>query len=181
MKKPSVRCRTYRSGVFTAAASDFMQFFILIILLPYAAYISASAILTSLYRMLISKRNLLKWVTAAESESRRGRGLGLYYRKLFICPAAAAGAFCLAPSPPPLPSFFLWLAAPALGYALGRERKSEARVGAENRPSSCTARATYGGISSAASAPSETGCRRTIFRRSRSRLSRSAPLRRISG
>jgi cyclic beta-1,2-glucan synthetase len=133
LRKPDIRNKTYRTGVLTAAASDFMQFFILIILLPYIAFINASAIITSLYRLYISKQNLLKWVTAAESDSRRRRSICLYYSKMFICPLAAITGFILSPYAPSLALFVLWLASPALGYALSRERNGDTRVSAENR------------------------------------------------
>ncbi len=133
MKKPDIVNKTYRTSVFTAAASDFMQFIILSIILPYAAYISASAIMTSLYRQLISKRNLLKWVTAAESEGKRRRTVAHYYKKMLACPAAAAAGLLLAPSAPAAALFILWLAAPALGWALSRERGTQTKISTENR------------------------------------------------
>jgi len=40
----------------------------LVLLLPYAAYVNACAVVTAIYRMCISRRKLLQWVTAAESD-----------------------------------------------------------------------------------------------------------------
>jgi hypothetical protein len=131
-EKAHIKNKTYRT-VFPAAASAFMQFIILVIILPYTAYISASAILASLYRQLISKRNLLKWVTSAESDGRRRRTVDHYYKKMLVCPTAAAAGMLFTLSAPAAALFILWLAAPALGWALSRERRTEKRISLENR------------------------------------------------
>ncbi len=135
LRKPEIKNKTYKTGVFTAAASDFMQFFILIVLLPYTAYVNTSAILLSLYRQLISRRNLLMWITAAECDSKRKHSLSRYYNKMFVCPLAAVLGILLTPYAPAIALFILWLLAPALGYALSRPRRleNEVRVSQENR------------------------------------------------
>jgi cyclic beta-1,2-glucan synthetase len=135
LRKPELKNKTYKTGVFTAAASDFMQFFILTVLLPYTAYVNLSAILLSLYRQFISKRNLLKWITAAECDSKKKHSLGLYYKKMFICPLVGVLGIVLTAYAPAIALFILWLFAPALGCALSRPRRNEndVKISSDNR------------------------------------------------
>ena len=60
----------YHSTVMSGPGGQFLQTVIRLILLPYEAYVCFSAILTALFRMYISHRHLLAWVTAADSERR---------------------------------------------------------------------------------------------------------------
>ena len=46
---------------------NLMRWLLAVTFLPYEAYISLDAILTTLYRLLISHRNLLRWTTAAQT------------------------------------------------------------------------------------------------------------------
>ena len=52
------------------------------ILLPYNAYISLSAVCVTLYRMLISKRNLLNWTTAAQADKKYKGGILEHFDKM---------------------------------------------------------------------------------------------------
>ncbi len=56
---------------------NLMRWLLGIAFLPYEAYFSMDAILTTLYRMLISRRNLLQWTTAAQT----ARVFGLQSRR----------------------------------------------------------------------------------------------------
>ncbi len=75
------------------------QVLVTIMTLPFQSVVLLDAIARTLYRLLVSKRHLLEWVSAAEVE-RRNRGgrypalLGMYggYALVFLfAPAAAAG------------------------------------------------------------------------------------------
>jgi cyclic beta-1,2-glucan synthetase len=46
---------------------NFLRWLLAIAFLPYEAYISIDAVLTTLYRLFISRRNLLQWTTAAQT------------------------------------------------------------------------------------------------------------------
>ena len=54
-----------------------MRWLLAVAFLPYEAYFSLDAILTSLYRVVISRRNLLEWTTAAQT----ARVFGLQTRR----------------------------------------------------------------------------------------------------
>ena len=55
-----------------------------IILLPHKAYTNLSAILKTIYRMNISKQNLLEWMTSEEAERQSKNDLATYFKNMFI-------------------------------------------------------------------------------------------------
>ena len=57
---------------------DLLRWLLAVAFLPYEAYISLDAILTTLYRLLISHHNLLQWTTAAQT----ARVFGLHNRPI---------------------------------------------------------------------------------------------------
>ena len=52
--------------------------------LPYRTYISASAIIKTLYRIFVSKKNLLEWLTAEEAEKQAITSNRAYYMQMII-------------------------------------------------------------------------------------------------
>ncbi len=56
---------------------DLLRWLLAVAFLPYEAYISTDAVLTTLYRLLISHKNLLQWTTAAQT----ARVFGLQARR----------------------------------------------------------------------------------------------------
>ena len=89
-----------------------------LILLPWEAVLNASAIVTALWRMLVSHKNLLQWQTAAQRAAKRD-GLGAYLRALW--PASALGLLTavLTPSPTGLAAGIVWTLSPFVLAALG--------------------------------------------------------------
>lgn len=67
----SVFSRLYYSKTLPAATVAFMRALLSIVLLFRTAFCCLKAISKALWRMLISKRNLLEWTTAAQSESKK--------------------------------------------------------------------------------------------------------------
>ena len=55
-----------------------------IMLLPHKAYMNSNAILKTLYRMKISKQNLLEWTTAEEAEKQAKTDILSYYKNMII-------------------------------------------------------------------------------------------------
>ena len=56
---------------------NILRWLLAVAFLPYEAYISMDAVLTTLYRLLISHRDLLQWTTAAQT----ARVFGLQARR----------------------------------------------------------------------------------------------------
>jgi cyclic beta-1,2-glucan synthetase len=94
---------------------------------PHQAWISADAIARVTWRMLVTRRGLLEWVTAAQAERRAADGrVASAYRRMWpaVAAAAASGAAVAAFRPEALPvaAPFLaaWLVSPAVAVWLGR-------------------------------------------------------------
>lgn len=91
---------------------------LLFLFLPYQAYTVLDAVIRTLYRLLISKRNLLQWVTAADADRQASGSLLHFYRRMWSCPLF--GILCVGlavlfqPTALPLAAllFLLWTAAP---------------------------------------------------------------------
>jgi len=84
-----------------------------LVFLPYEAYICGDAILRTLFRMLWSKRRLLEWKTASDSERGPTGTLPITIRSMVVAPALAAATFMAIASyqPQVLPYAAPWLAA----------------------------------------------------------------------
>ena len=101
-------------------------------LLPADAWVSVSAVAQSLWRMCVTKKNLLRWQTCAQSETDTGRGWGAYLRALW--PAVLCGGLSLlSPVAAGRAAGLLWLLSPGLGPALGRGAATPPPVSAAER------------------------------------------------
>ncbi len=69
------------------------QALLILAFLPYQAYLMLDAVIRTLHRVLISKRNMLEWVTAADMELGLKNDAKSFWRRMWMCPSA--GAACL--------------------------------------------------------------------------------------
>lgn len=108
----------YHSSVLPGLAAAVVQTVLRLILLPWEAVVNASAIVTALWRMLVSHKNLLQWQTAAQRAGKRD-GPAAYLRALW--PASALGLLTavLTPSPTGLAAGIVWTLSPFVLAALG--------------------------------------------------------------
>lgn len=108
----------YHSSVLPGLAAAVVQTVLRLILLPWETVVNASAIVTALWRMTVSHRDLLQWQTAAQRAAKRD-GLGAYLRALW--PASALGLLTavLTPSPTGLAAGIVWTLSPFVLAALG--------------------------------------------------------------
>ncbi|MEJ2502941.1 MAG: carbohydrate-binding protein, partial [Gemmatimonadota bacterium] len=126
--------RAYYAAVGRDARTSAQQLALAVAFLPHQAWVSADAIIRTLWRLGVSKRNLLEWQTASAAERDPGAGRALVWRAM--APAAAlAVAFAgvaMARSVgagtgglwwPDLLAIgalaALWAASPAIAHALG--------------------------------------------------------------
>lgn len=114
----------WRSSVFAGSGLCFMQTLLKLLLLPYEAFVNVSAVLMALYRMRISRRNLLQWVTAAESDRKTRGTLKYYYGRMWFCVlvCAAVCAFAWQPFWPAIG--LVWLTAPLFAWSMSRPWKA---------------------------------------------------------
>ena len=94
-------------------------------LLAHQAWLLGDAIVRTLYRLYVTRRNLLQWVTAAQAESGSGLGVGGYYRWMAggVILAVVAGAVALlgrAELWTAAPLVILWVTSPLVASWIGR-------------------------------------------------------------
>ena len=108
--------RALRKDIWLAAS----QTAFLIVFLAYQAWLMIDAIFRTLFRLFVSRRNLLQWVTAAQSNLSSELDLYSAYRRMSggVAIAMAAGLLIgyLRPDAWPwaAPFIILWIAAPAV-------------------------------------------------------------------
>lgn len=112
----------YYSTVLHGAAGAAAQAGLRLLLLPAEAWVCASAAGTALWRMTVSRRRLLEWQTAAQSEAARRGGAAGCCAGLWFCAAAGLAALLFSASMAGRAAGLLWLFAPAVAAALGRTR-----------------------------------------------------------
>jgi cyclic beta-1,2-glucan synthetase len=94
--------------------------------LAHQSALMVDAIVRTLYRLAVSRRHLLDWVTAAQLTSRRAPGLGATFRRMAAAVAIAlVGALAVAWAggaawPVALPFLVAWIASPAIAHWASR-------------------------------------------------------------
>jgi cellobiose phosphorylase len=86
--------RAYYAAVAHDAATSMQQTALAITFLPHQAWVSADAILRTLWRLLVTRRQLLEWQTASQTERLISPGPGAAWRTMW--PAVALPLGCLA-------------------------------------------------------------------------------------
>ena len=123
----------YHSTIISGFAGGFLETTSQLILLPYHAFICLSGALTALWRMLITKRNMLSWVTSADAEKRMESGVLYHYYKMFPAVGVALAAIFLSNTPFKVAVGIIWLLSPLYAFALSRERQEKRQVTDEQR------------------------------------------------
>ncbi|MDD5259858.1 MAG: glucoamylase family protein [bacterium] len=103
-----------------------IQFCFSLAFIIYEAQVSLDAILTTFWRMLISRRRLLEWKTSLEAGAYTPKNILACYKKMFIAPVVALVSFmCIAAANVPVYPFALlllgaWLLSPAIACVISR-------------------------------------------------------------
>ncbi len=110
----------YHSTIIAGFGGVILQTLVQLLFLPYHAWTCATAIVTALWRSLISHRGLLAWVTAAEAERKLGDGILANYRKQL--PSVAVGLFAMVFSTLPAGAAvgLVWVLSPVFAWAMSR-------------------------------------------------------------
>ena len=115
------------STAITGIKAAVYQSGLLFAFIPYQAYLMSDAILRTLARVLVTRRNMLEWVTAADMENLLKSDLKSFFKRMWAC---LPGALLVAVLPVllhvpealilALPIAALWLAAPFAAYFISR-------------------------------------------------------------
>jgi cyclic beta-1,2-glucan synthetase len=119
-RRPGLSKRVHLRAVGTDLKLALSQIVLLVTFLTHQAWTMSDAILRTLFRLTVSRRNMLDWVTAAQTKVNPRRDLAGFYRQMAGGVALATGAAiliaCVAPSSWPIatPFLILWLLSPAV-------------------------------------------------------------------
>jgi len=141
--------RAYYAAVAHDAATSMQQAALAITFLPHQAWVSADAILRTLRRLLVTRRQLLEWQTASQTERLISPGPGAAWRTMWPAVAlplgllaAALGVAAAEGHPVDLPALVgaavpllvLWSVSPSIAYAIsGPAVRRERRLPASSR------------------------------------------------
>ncbi|MGZ8392666.1 MAG: glucoamylase family protein, partial [Gemmatimonadales bacterium] len=142
--------RAYDAAVGRDFAVSIRQIALTVVFLPHQAWVSADAIVRTKWRMLVSRRHLLEWQTASQTERGMSGSSLITWRNMWPAVALAAviggaviwrGVAEPNPAAPPwqigvavLPLILIWLASPAIAHALGKPAiRREHRLPEESR------------------------------------------------
>ena len=108
------------TGLGGAIVRNFMRLW----LLPFEAWVCLTAMLTALWRMLVSHRRLLQWTTFAEF--RGSTSLGEHVKAMWPCVVLGVLLMAFAPQAPGKAAGLMWLLTPAATAALALPSEREA-------------------------------------------------------
>lgn len=118
------------SGRMRSNKSVIEQVFLIFVFLPFNAWLSMDAIFRTLYRITISRRNLLQWKTSAYVESSINKKIIGYISYMFMGSIIAAiiGFLAIRAQQPMsyviIPSCVLWFFCPIVAYLVSIDKKN---------------------------------------------------------
>ncbi len=107
------------------------QVFLIFCFIPFQAYLMLDAIIRTLYRLTVSKKNLLEWQTAADVEVRLGKSLKDFIASMWMGSAVSLLILFLAFNRSisigllSIPSCMLWFLSPVVAYVISKDRGLE--------------------------------------------------------
>ncbi|WP_231382128.1 GH36-type glycosyl hydrolase domain-containing protein [Sphingobium indicum] len=129
-RHPGIPARAHFARFLSDLGSAFSQTFLIIILLAHQAWLMADAVIRTLLRLFVTRRNLLQWTPAAQATIGRDPTLGAYYR--WMAGAAMTGAAVIAGTLYlgdrtvylAAPFGFLWIISPAVARWVSRPSRA---------------------------------------------------------
>ncbi len=124
--------------VIIGSKAGLLQFVLNIIFLPYQAWLMIKAVAITLTRVLITKKNLLEWVTSADVEKYQKNSLMSYLIKMkssmIVALLLLVTIIVFKVNLLPLGIFFLliWLSAPVIAYWISKDIKKPVVKVSEN-------------------------------------------------
>ncbi len=123
--------RKYHSNILTGVPANALHTLLDLSFLPHQAIIGLGACITALYRMNVSGKNLLLWVTADQADQRNVSAVR--YHRLML-PSILAGLFVVLAGNGILALILglIWIASPQVGYLISKEAERPKSVSDED-------------------------------------------------
>ncbi|GLQ91048.1 cyclic beta 1-2 glucan synthetase [Dyella flagellata] len=131
-KQEDITLTSHLKSAITPAGQHLARALFNLLSLPHEAYYSLDAILRTLWRMAVSRRNLLQWRTSRDVAQEGMRSIAYTYRVMWINPVLAVLTIIAVWSRQPLalapavPVLLLWLIGPAVVQWSSGQRKEAA-------------------------------------------------------
>ncbi|HEY3170823.1 MAG TPA: glycosyl transferase, partial [Thermoanaerobaculia bacterium] len=144
--------RSFLRGIGHDLAVELARAGFALVVLAHQAWLMSDAIARTLFRLLVSRRRLLEWVTAAAAQSGLDLALGGFYRRMWGAILLSGGAgVAIALTRPgtfflALPFVVAWLASPWVAWRVSvppRETETEAMSEKDRKILRLTARRTW--------------------------------------
>ncbi len=123
----------YHSTIIAGFGGVILQTLVQLLFLPLHAATCASAIATSLWRQLVTRRGLLAWVTAADAERRAGDGVWANCRKQWPAILIGLAAMVFSRFPAGAAAGLVWALSPVFAWLLSRPIREVRSVLAADR------------------------------------------------
>ncbi|HAL29676.1 MAG TPA: hypothetical protein DCP20_03035 [Coriobacteriia bacterium] len=129
LRRAPAETRSDRGALLSDLRRDALRTALNVAVLPHQAQLMTDAIVRALWRMTISRRDMLEWETAAEAERRLGSGsMRAFVSRMWpslavvvgVFAAAAVAAGSLSALLPAVPLLALWLTSPAAAWRASR-------------------------------------------------------------
>ncbi|MDP4110000.1 MAG: glucoamylase family protein, partial [Bacillota bacterium] len=124
--------RKYHSNILTGVPANAMHTLLELMFLPHQAIIGLGASITALYRINVSKKHLLQWVTADQADQRNVSAVR--YHRLML-PSVLLGLFLILEGNgiQSIILGLLWIASPQAGFMISTERKRQVKISDTDR------------------------------------------------
>ena len=132
MRKNGSVCIKYHSSIVCGTEGCIFRAVTKALFLPYEAWICLSAAARALYRMLVSRKKLLAWQTAAQSDFHKNSALGMYM-SMWPCVASALILLFFSRAIPGFAVAALWLLSPLFARSMSRAKDSSSEPSDENK------------------------------------------------
>ena len=138
-------------GLWADVSTNTVQALLLVVCIAHRAYLDTDAIIRTLYRQFISRKNLLEWTTAAQTEKENTHGPGSFLRFMWAAMFLAFALFSLVAwfrpesLPVAIPFLSAWFLSPFITYLISRKIRSQDRklTAGESREARLIARRTW--------------------------------------
>ncbi len=127
------------SGRIYSVKNVLKQFFLIFTFIPHKAYLMLDAIARTLYRLLISKKNLLEWQTAEEAEKMSRKDFRGYIKNMWVGSLIALIILYLSIIRSNelaillVPACIIWFISPYIAFYVSQDKKNESYLTKDNR------------------------------------------------
>ncbi|MDX3928377.1 MAG: glucoamylase family protein [Shinella sp.] len=133
-RRSDIVARAHVHSVLSEIRAANAQVALRIVFIAHSAALMADAIIRSLYRLLVSRKHMLEWRTAAQVHSSAGGDIRSYYRSMWQAPALAAVSVALAAVSKTglpfigVPFALVWALSPAIAWYVSQSAETEDKL-----------------------------------------------------